>query len=51
MVCKMILDRLKIDIKPRTLSASRYRMGLSFRILREVLHKSADPATRKKFIE
>ena len=51
MVCKMILDRLKMDIKPRTLRASLKRMNLSFRIPREVPHKSADSETRKKFIE
>ena len=51
MVCKMILDRLMMGIKPRTLRGSLKRMNLSFRIPREVPHKSADPATRKKFIE
>ena len=51
MICKMILDQMGIDIKPRTLRATLYRMRLSFRIPREVPHKSADPAARKKFIE
>ena len=51
MVCKMILDRLNIDIKPRTLRGALYRMNLSFRMLREVPRKSADPETRKKFVE
>ena len=45
MVCKMILGRLGIDIKPRTLRAALYRMRLSFRIPREVPHKSADHKT------
>ena len=51
MLRKMILDRLGIDIKPRTLRATLYRMNLSFRMLREVPCKSADPETRKKFVE
>ena len=51
MLRKMILDRLDMDIKPRTLRATLHRMRLSFRMFREVPHKSADPETRKKFIE
>ena len=51
MVCKMILDRLNTDIKPRTLRGALYRMNLSFRTLREVPRKSADPETRKKFVK
>ena len=51
MLRKMILDRLNIDIKPRTLRGALKRMNLSFRMLREVPRKSADPETRKKFVE
>ena len=51
MLRKMILGRLGIDIKPRTLRATLRRMRLSFRIPREVPHKSADHKTRKKFAE
>ena len=51
MLRKMILDRLGIDIRPRTLRATLHRMRLSFRTLREVPHGSADAETRKKFIE
>ena len=51
MLRKMILDRLGIDIKPRTLRATLHRMRLSFRMFRKVPHKSADPETRKKFIK
>ena len=48
---KTIMDRPGMDIKPRTPMATLYMMRLSFRMLREVQHKSADPETRKKFIE
>ena len=51
MLRKMVLDRLGIDTRPRTLRATLYRMNLSFRTLREVPHKSADLETCKKFIE
>ena len=51
MLRKMILDRLGIDIRPRTLRATLYRMSLSFRMPREVPRKSADPETRKKFVK
>ena len=51
MLRKMTLDRLDIDIKPRALRATLHRMRLSFRTLREVPHKSADPETRKKLIK
>ena len=51
MICKMILCRLAVDIKPRTLRSTLHRMHLSFRTLREVPDKSADPETRKKFIK
>jgi hypothetical protein len=47
----MMLDRLNIDVTPRTLRAALYRMNLSFRMLRKAPRKSADPETRKKFVE
>ena len=50
MICKMILDRLGMDIRPRTLRATLHRMHLSFCIPREVPHRS-DAETRKKFLK
>lgn len=47
----MTLDRLKTDIKPKTLRATLYRMNLSFRMFREVQRKSTDPETCKKFVK
>ena len=51
MVRKMILERLGTDIKPRTLRGALKRMRFSCRMIREVPRKSADPETRKKFID
>ncbi len=51
MLRKMILDRLGIDIRPRTLRGTMKRMNYSFRMLREAPHRSADPQMCKKFIE
>ena len=51
MVRKMVLDRLGMDIKPRTLRATLHRMTYSFRTLRKVPYRSADPETCEKFIE
>lgn len=48
---KMILDRLKTDIKPRTLRATLNRMNLLCRMPREMPHKFADPETCKKFVK
>ena len=51
MIRQMILDRLGIDIKPRTLRYTLSRMKLSMRMPREIPHKSAGPEERKEFTE
>ena len=51
MIRQMILDRLGIDIKPRTLRYTLSRMKLSMRMPREIPHRSADPEERKEFTE
>ena len=51
MLRKTIPDRLGTDTRPRTPRGAPYRMSLSFRMPREVPRKSADPGTRKKFVE
>ena len=50
MLRKMILCRLGIDIKPRTIRNTLHRMGLSMRMPREVPSKSAGPEERKAFV-
>ena len=51
MIRQMILDRLGIDIKPRTLRYTLSRMKLSMRMPREIPHRSADPEECKEFTE
>ena len=50
MLSKMILDRLGMDVKPRTIRNTLHRMGLSMRMPREVPSKSAGPEERKAFV-
>lgn len=50
MLRKMILNRLGIDVKPRTIRNTLYRMGLSMRMPREIPNKSASTEERQAFI-
>ena len=48
---KMIQDKFSIDIKLGTLRATLKRMDMSYVVVREVPHKSADEKTRQKFVK
>ena len=48
---KMIQDKFRIDIKLGTLRATLKRMNMSYVVVREVPHKSADKKTRQKFVK
>ena len=47
---KMMLSRLGVDVKPRTIRNTLHRMGLSMRMHRGVPSKSAGPEERKAFV-